>query len=1127
MRQELRKYQVDAREALRAALAVHRRAVLVLPTGCHAPGTGVLLADGRVRAVESVRCGDLLMGPDGTPREVTELHRGDGPRVTIVPKKGQPWVVNPDHVLTVVSSGTDEVLDLTVREWAASGAKFRHHSKLFRPSATEFVGPRPELPIDPWFLGLLLADGSLQKGVVVTKPDAEVLEACEEQAALWGLSVNSYEEGTTSVRRHLSSGLTRKGSNPLWNEIVRLGLAGKNCFDKFVPSLYLRASIGDRRKLLAGMIDGDGCANGAGYSWSTVSEVMARGFVFLARSLGFAAYAATRHQSGCAVCWRVGVDGDLSDLPVRLPRRRVPPRRHWKDHRRIGFSLGPASDGPWFGFSVTGDHRYLLSDYTVVHNSGKTTVACDLIERVVAKTGSRPNAVLFVAHRQTLVDQCSERLDENGLTGHGVLMSSHPRKRPFAPIQVGSVQTLVRRKPLDPAPILVVIDESHHVTPDSVYSTVLEACPEAWVVGLTATPWRLDGTGLGRFFGAMATGPTYAELTAEGHLVPPKCWALGVPSLDDVKVVGGDWDAKGLSKAMGHGVKDLVTWWRKAATGKRTVTFACDVEHSRAIVAAYVEAGVPAEHLDGESPWESRKEVLGRLKSGETVLVSNCGLFGEGFDLPSVECVQLARPTKSLSLFLQQCLDAETQILCGRGWLGPDDLLDSDLVASVDVSDRSLRTTWSPVLSRVDRPLGDGEEMYAVSTPSVDIRVTGGHALIAHGRGDRRLGASDVPWGRVSAEQLATVRSAYYIPVAGMEESDGVPLTDDELRFLGWFMSDGTLNRRTGSIAITQALHQPHFGEIEKCLRGCGFKFGTYLKDPRMHEGRGSEGGRMQCVFNVSKGLPRGRDRHLSGWGRLEPWVDKNFPEALMSVDSRQLAVLLEALHLGDGSKHAKAPWTRRSYHIINQRPTFIDRLQSLCVRRGWRCNSSVTTGAVGGQRWLHIKPTMQRMVGGTGEKDRGHLGRVCATAGERVWCVETVHGTLVVRRHGKVAIVGNCGRGARPSPGKAHFVLLDHAGNLLRHGWPTQDREWSLEDRPKEPSEEGPAVKACPQCFYVLAAAARACPECGFVFVAEKKERVEETGLPMREVMPGDYDSWLRGRGFRPVERVPGRMLR
>jgi len=292
----------------------------------------------------------------------------------------------------------------------------------------------------------------------------------------------------------------------------------------------------------------------------------------------------------------------------------------------------------------SGKKRVLLVAPT---GAGKTTIAAAMIDGAVRKGGR----VLFLAHRKELIDQCSVRLDQFGID-HGVIMSSHPRARPDASVQVASVQTLIRRT-LPVPPTLIIVDEAHLAMSDSHQKIVRSFDVPA--IGLTATPWRSDGRGLGDLFDDIVVASTPAELTRLGFLAPVVGFAYNVPDMKGAKTRGGDWTSEDAEERMNTSrvVGGMVEQYRKHADGKKAVCFAVTIAHSQSIVERFVAAGIPAEHLDGSTPKAQREGILQRLSSGETLVVSNVGVLTEGWDCPTVEVCILARPTKSLSLYLQ------------------------------------------------------------------------------------------------------------------------------------------------------------------------------------------------------------------------------------------------------------------------------------------------------------------------------------------------------------------------------------------------------------------------------------------------------------------------------------------
>ncbi|HIK31254.1 MAG TPA: DEAD/DEAH box helicase [Oscillatoriales cyanobacterium M59_W2019_021] len=260
--------------------------------------------------------------------------------------------------------------------------------------------------------------------------------------------------------------------------------------------------------------------------------------------------------------------------------------------------------------------------------------------------------VLVLAHREELLLQAKEKLEH--VTGQtvGLIKAGYKEDR-SAPIQVASIASLINR-PLPPAS-LVIVDEAHHSAAES-YQQLLAQYPTAYILGVTATPARLDGRGFKDIYDRLVLGPQVRWAIDRGYLSPFRLFAAPkTVNTQGVKRTAGDYNARQLARAVDTSLVagDLIEAWQTFALGKKTVVFAVNVEHSIAIAAAYTQAGIPAEHLDGETPDRDRRAVLDRFKAGETVVLSNCGLFAEGFDLPSVEAVQCVRPTQSLTFWLQ------------------------------------------------------------------------------------------------------------------------------------------------------------------------------------------------------------------------------------------------------------------------------------------------------------------------------------------------------------------------------------------------------------------------------------------------------------------------------------------
>jgi hypothetical protein len=366
------------------------------------------------------------------------------------------------------------------------------------------------------------------------------------------------------------------------------------------------------------------------------------------------------------------------------------------------------------------------------------------------------------------------------------------------------------------------------------------------------------------------------------------------------------------------------------------------------------------------------------------------------------------------------CLDTETEILTTDGW--KKQVEPGKMVAAFNTKTNEIK--YTPAISTIRRPLEPDEYFYSYQSPSVDIRVTNKHRMIYDNK--PRKG-----WKITKAEHVANLSSGVYIPISGYGNFPGIPLTDDELRFIGWVMTDGTINKHNNAITITQGEHQPWLEEIEKCLKECGFKFNRFMRKRESQYNSSSN-----CVvWTISKGKPRGRDKNLTGWGKLEQFISKDMHENLYKMTEAQFDVMLHAIHLGDGSKQKGQTWKRQSYHINTGNLIFAERLQIMAIMRGYKANISEMQYNKNSLYVIHLKKKTYANIAQS--YDGRPVWNKEPFKPEECWCVETELGTIITRRNGKVAIVGNCqmvGRGVRLHPGKDHLLLLDFLWHTERH---------------------------------------------------------------------------------------------
>lgn len=279
--------------------------------------------------------------------------------------------------------------------------------------------------------------------------------------------------------------------------------------------------------------------------------------------------------------------------------------------------------------------------------TGKTTV----FSEIVRKAHIKKKKVLIVVHRSELVEQIADRLAQFKVNV-GIISANLKPSLNHA-VQVATIQTLSRRE-YPPADI-VIIDECHH-SKATTYKKLWDVYPNARFLGVTATPVRINDEGFDDLFDILIPLSKLSFFFEKKHLAQIKHLVCGIPDLTKVKQKMRDYDIQMLRNVMLDNslMANLVESYRKYANGKKTIVFAVDIEHSKEIVQRFQNDGIPAAHLDATTPKPERKEILQKFKNGEYLVLSNVDIVSEGFDVPDCEAVQLARPTKSLVLYLQQ-----------------------------------------------------------------------------------------------------------------------------------------------------------------------------------------------------------------------------------------------------------------------------------------------------------------------------------------------------------------------------------------------------------------------------------------------------------------------------------------
>lgn len=368
--------------------------------GCLAIGTMVRMFDGSMKAVEEISVGDQVMGPDSMPRNVLSVCRGFDDMYTVHQKYADDYTVNSNHILSlrkVPSAISDEtktpegkriyryypndpeILNIGIAEYQerASSTKFRH---VFKGWRTGWDYPSQDVTVDPYFLGVWLGDGTSRAAEVCT-PDPEIVSCIYEVAEHYGMQVkirDAHRCPVYAITNGHASGMGRN-KNPLLSALQSIGVIN----NKHIPEQYIKNSREVRMQILAGLLDTDAHYDKGkrSYSFTSITKQMSFAVMEIARSLGFKSsimlqknvtfeYKGEKRIYDKDV-WTVFVSGDLHTIPCRVARKQAQESKSTRG-KMTEVSVSYAGHGEFAGFSLDGDHLFLLEDGTVTHNSGKT-----------------------------------------------------------------------------------------------------------------------------------------------------------------------------------------------------------------------------------------------------------------------------------------------------------------------------------------------------------------------------------------------------------------------------------------------------------------------------------------------------------------------------------------------------------------------------------------------------------------------------------------------------------------------------------------------------------------------------------------------------------------------------------
>lgn len=559
---------------------------------CHALNTPILMYSGEIKMVQDIRVGDLLMGDDSTPRKVMSLANGQDKMYDIIPIKGEHYTVNEEHILCLKASGypslrlsehnnnynvqwiannkinsktftyndltkdekkmdaekflqtikNEQVIEISVRDYLKLPESRKAILKGYRHSVEFKETP---LPIDPYMIGYWLGDGSQGESLmktslddkipVITSQDAVVLKYFNDNLKQYDVSLN-YQ---SNYNYRISGGSGKYGSNKFLTALKELNLIN----NKHIPHIYKCNSRENRLKLLAGLLDADGhlhkSKSGYEFTQSLEHEQIINDIIYLARSLGFACYKNKKKTSWTykgvkeyGEAWRISIFGNgIEEIPVLCPRKKANQRRQIKDVLVTGIKVNYSGEDNYYGFTLDGNSRYLMGDFTVTHNTctsisiaeGFKEYLSDMNRKILVlvkndnlkknfvdelfKTGCSRNAYFDeelkreyntanAQRREEILNKVIRRINKvyQFMTYGTFANAVFGVKQYITKIEENVERKFIGRKEAtitDLNNTVIIIDEVHNVTNNIYYKAIMEVLKRSYnyrLVLLTATP---------------------------------------------------------------------------------------------------------------------------------------------------------------------------------------------------------------------------------------------------------------------------------------------------------------------------------------------------------------------------------------------------------------------------------------------------------------------------------------------------------------------------------------------------------------------------------------------------------------------------------------------------------------
>jgi len=477
-------------------------AILEVPCGfgkCLGRDTPIMMYDGTIKMVQDIKVGDVIMGDDSTPRNVLSLARGKEQMYKVIPKKGDPYIVNESHILSLkyssaVNKNTPKgsVRDISVLDYLDLPKSYHGKGGVLVGYRVPITFPKKEVDLDPYVLGYWLGDGTSATSQITTE-EIEIVNYFKSYAGSKNCILHQGKDtqgGRNSLHYSFSG---KKIDNKRTQNIVLKQLQKLNLIkNKHIPHDYKCNDRKTQLELLAGIIDSDGSSSCNSYDIIQKNERLLDDIIFLARSLGFAAYKSVCKKSCIykgekkeGTYYRTCIHGKgLDEIPVKCLRKKVEPRKQIKDALNTRIQLEKLGIDNYYGFEIDGNRRFVMGDFTVTHN---TVMALKIISELAKKT-------LIIVHKEFLMDQWIERIKEFLPTATVGKIQGQTFDIQDKDIVIGMVQTMYDRQYQENAFSsfgLTVIDEVHRIGSEQFSKTLFKTITP-YMLGISATVERKD-----------------------------------------------------------------------------------------------------------------------------------------------------------------------------------------------------------------------------------------------------------------------------------------------------------------------------------------------------------------------------------------------------------------------------------------------------------------------------------------------------------------------------------------------------------------------------------------------------------------------------------------------------------